>query len=995
MKRAVKPKDEEWGESPHDEEEPEEREEPEDGAEGPSDIRVSQQERSTERDESSTDLSHTHTPASIITHTHSEQDSGSVPEPPSSSLYLTLADHNAAALAESEDEERTRLSHDDDDAGDDGDDGDEDEDELIVLDPEHPLMTRVQEAVKKLFTRQMEILDLKLREEVMEQRVQMSGHEDLGVRLYSAQQDLSRLQVLLDDQHESSNEAIRDRSHIQDQVENIRNQYNNTTAQNNKQRTQVSELQSEMEVLALRQLYMQEMTSDLRSDVAAVKKAKNRAQAEKRRVEHQKHQQDLYVDRLTRQVEKLRENIALLQVQMQAQSNDRGASGDALAETQLEIDSMAVERKQLLQQWNSCLKEIKSEDEVYAQLQESLRSANHEVRALETEGEGYRRSITQEQERNESLTVQGNRAESNCATYRKLDSNAATKLEALQNLYTTNTRMLQEIERTLTRVTTDQSAHQSALTVLGKQLEKEAFTRLELEEKIMRKMQEQHTHDNTAKHTHHLSTKTMALQRENDAQISKVENELALLALEASDVELQVEALSSLQLEQEQEVMKRNQLLSTNEAAMAKLIFTIERKQVTINTWKKKIEQIRASTGQEDLGPLEIEVRTLSKKLEELEAEMKEQRHFWLWQQGELVSLSQEKHAENSAKLMLNTKLTILQQRKLRTKGECEQEERGLAEMERHFDVLRLDMQKLSALVNQNTQLKEQLEKNNILMENSFIHTFKDANKKSVETQLHLEKIQEEKEQSLNSLVEAERQIMLWEKKIQLAHETRSAVDSESGKGDINTMKTEIHRMEGYCSQLLKQQEKMLREMEAAVARTENIAARSDALASSDRKPSTHSSLQNTLHNLRREIIQSHKQAGEYDALIALLQQEQNSLTETLREKRMQITELNKTISSQTDDLSNMQDIKQKNLFQLLTLQSRVKQLQAVRDGRYSPWASGEQALQLATHTMQQELRSIRDVLLHIIQDFPDHKALLHRINLMISTHTDSAQGRN
>ncbi|KAI5108640.1 coiled-coil domain-containing protein 40 [Silurus meridionalis] len=905
MKRAVKPKDEEWGESPHDEEEPEEREEPEDGAEGPSDIRVSQQ----------------------------------------------------AALAESEDEERTRLSHDDDDAGDDGDDGDEDEDELIVLDPEHPLMTRVQEAVKKLFTRQMEILDLKLREEVMEQRVQMSGHEDLGVRLYSAQQDLSRLQVLLDDQHESSNEAIRDRSHIQDQVENIRNQYNNTTAQNNKQRTQVSELQSEMEVLALRQLYMQEMTSDLRSDVAAVKKAKNRAQAEKRRVEHQKHQQDLYVDRLTRQVEKLRENIALLQVQMQAQSNDRGASGDALAETQLEIDSMAVERKQLLQQWNSCLKEIKSEDEVYAQLQESLRSANHEVRALETEGEGYRRSITQEQERNESLTVQGNRAESNCATYRKLDSNAATKLEALQNLYTTNTRMLQEIERTLTRVTTDQSAHQSALTVLGKQLEKEAFTRLELEEKIMRKMQEQHTHDNTAKHTHHLSTKTMALQRENDAQISKVENELALLALEASDVELQVEALSSLQLEQEQEVMKRNQLLSTNEAAMAKLIFTIERKQVTINTWKKKIEQIRASTGQEDLGPLEIEVRTLSKKLEELEAEMKEQRHFWLWQQGELVSLSQEKHAENSAKLMLNTKLTILQQRKLRTKGECEQEERGLAEMERHFDVLRLDMQKLSALVNQNTQLKEQLEKNNILMENSFIHTFKDANKKSVETQLHLEKIQEEKEQSLNSLVEAERQIMLWEKKIQLAHETRSAVDSESGKGDINTMKTEIHRMEGYCSQLLKQQEKMLREMEAAVARTENIAARSDALASSDRKPSTHSSLQNTLHNLRREIIQSHK-AWEYDALIALLQQEQNSLTETLREKRMQITELNKTISSQTDDLSNMQDIKQKNLFQLLTLQSRVKQLQAVRDGRYSPWASGEQALQLATHTMQQELRS-------------------------------------
>lgn len=40
------------------------------------------------------------------------------------------------------------------------------------------------------------------------------------------------------------------------------------------------------------------------------------------------------------------------------------------------------------------------------------------------------------------------------------------------------------------------------------------------------------------------------------------------------------------------------------------------------------------------------------------------------------------------------------------------------------------------------------------------------------------------------------RQIMLWEKKIQLVKETRSAVDSEVGHGEIQTMKAEIHRME-------------------------------------------------------------------------------------------------------------------------------------------------------------------------------------------------------
>ena len=37
---------------------------------------------------------------------------------------------------------------------------------------------------------------------------------------------------------------------------------------------------------------------------------------------------------------------------------------------------------------------------------------------------------------------------------------------------------------------------------------------------------------------------------------------------------------------------------------------------------------------------------------------------------------------------------------------------------------------------------------------------------------------------------------MLWEKKTQLVRETRSAVDSEVGQGDIRTMRAEIHRME-------------------------------------------------------------------------------------------------------------------------------------------------------------------------------------------------------
>jgi len=60
---------------------------------------------------------------------------------------------------------------------------------------------------------------------------------------------------------------------------------------------------------------------------------------------------------------------------------------------------------------------------------------------------------------------------------------------------------------------------------------------------------------------------------------------------------------------------------------------------------------------------------------------------------------------------------------------------------------------------------------------------------------------------------------MLWEKKTQLARETRAAVDSEVGQGEIASMTSEIHRMEVRYSQLMRQQEKMIQDMEKAVSR--------------------------------------------------------------------------------------------------------------------------------------------------------------------------------
>jgi len=83
--------------------------------------------------------------------------------------------------------------------------------------------------------------------------------------------------------------------------------------------------------------------------------------------------------------------------------------------------------------------------------------------------------------------------------------------------------------------------------------------------------------------------------------------------------------------------------------------------------------------------------------------------------------------------------------------------------------------------------------------------------------------VKAEKEQLLVDISESEKQIMLIERKIQLAKETIEALDPNVGRAENTKMKQEIHRMELRHVQLKKKQEQMIKEMEEAIYRKEQI----------------------------------------------------------------------------------------------------------------------------------------------------------------------------
>uniref|UniRef100_A0A8C2FQT9 Coiled-coil domain containing 40 n=1 Tax=Cyprinus carpio TaxID=7962 RepID=A0A8C2FQT9_CYPCA len=867
---------------------------------------------------------------------------------------------------------------------------DDEEEELVVLDPEHPLMKRFQSALKSNLRNQLERLNLELHEKIVVEKAEARKRHELAEEVYMVHEMLARLQASLEASHEANSQAAAQHRHAQGQLDGVKNQYQDAASQANKQRMQVSELQSKVDNLALKLLYMQNTNTDLRSDIKAIINASHKAQKARTQAEENKHQQDLYVERLIKHVEKLSEQISLYEVQIIAQTEQTKAAKEALSEAQLELDSVVIERRQLLQQWNSSLLMMRRRDETYTAMQEELRLTNDQVRSLDTEIEGYKKSITQEEEQNERLTLRLNRAQNDCTTSRKLITHSQNHQEVLQAQYSTYTRMLQETEKTLSTLRGDYDVRQSELKGLRKQMEKESAVRVDLEDQIMSKLQEQLTHNNAAKYSRRLTDKTAAHRREKEAQLTKLENDINAVTLEGQEVATHLDSLAAFQAELEQEMSQRHLLLSSREAEIAKQVTDIERKQATISIYNKKIRDIVSSTGNEDLGPLEIRAATLSKKLEEVGAEIKEQQQLWLWQQGELVRFTQEKQAHSSSVQTLRTELTILQQSKIRRESVMEQDQREQADLEKQIKALMADMVKLNSLLTKNSDLNQALQQSNSLMETEFRQRLKEAERDSVETQLKLEKLNEEKERLINSLVEAERQIMLWEKRTQLMRETRSAIDSDIGQGDIRTMRAEIHRMEVRYAQLMKQQERLLRDMESVVARRETIAVRSEAQARSDHKQPTHNDYHNTLQSLRRKILQAKKQAEECDGAIAQLEERQGSVTFSLRDKRMHLNDLQNTRAVLTRDLSALQETKERNLYRLPVLQCRVKHLQAVKEGQYTPVASGDTALELATQKQEERLKMISSILQHLAEEYPQHHSGLQRINLSLAEHRHS-----
>jgi chromosome segregation ATPase len=163
----------------------------------------------------------------------------------------------------------------------------------------------------------------------------------------------------------------------------------------------------------------------------------------------------------------------------------------------------------------------------------------------------------------------------------------------------------------------------------------------------------------------------------------------------------------------------------------------------------------------------------------------------------------------------------------------------------------------------------------------------------TVKLEMEIEVLREEKADTLAQIIETERQIHLWERKIELQEQMQKIIKPESGLKEIDEMKSYIHRQKLLYKKLQAEQDDIIKNMERSVQRRDFIKVRYpvDEFGTGNVKQKVNKTKE--INDLMEQINHINRKKKEYS----------NKITNT----KNQVNELNNEINQLENESFNIQ----------------------------------------------------------------------------------------
>jgi len=369
-------------------------------------------------------------------------------------------------------------------------------------------------------------------------------------------------------------------------------------------------------------------------------------------------------------------------------------------------------------------------------------------------------------------------------------------------------------------------------------------------------------------------------------------------------------------------------------------------------------------------GPMEAQKNHLINQLKEKNEQTQLLERDWIKKQTNLVKYQQHLNQISEENSNFKTKKTILEQKKMRLNTIYECHGKEIRSIKIALKNLQTEMNKLNDGLSKNQFSEEKLKNENFNIQSEFVEKLKELEGTNVKLEFEIDARKEEKADLLQNIVEAERQLLLWERKIQLEKEIQDALDPNIGQSEIKLLKKDIHMMELRLDELRKQQEHTITEMERAVYKRETIQLKYTKPDDLNQKPGRENKTQisRQIETLRGALTQTSNNNKEYDKK---LRQLQGQINEKNQEMNFVETETNKFEQDYTD---KSVELNQKRVERLMGVFEVVKR--QTRSKAYESIAANRMKFDAPEHQLRQRLEKQKEMnsqMLDVFREISDN----------------------
>jgi chromosome segregation ATPase len=746
------------------------------------------------------------------------------------------------------------------DAGEEGDDAEE----TPTLPPGHRLFKRLQEDLKRQLSTVADNLEVETRDKQAMKNKLAAEREQIGVELYAIQQQLAKIQTRLTEANEerTAAEASRLEHEAKLKLERIgldqaRHDLVERTKEYESQRGELDKLNDT--VLRLEQ-YNQEKLNE----IASIRRQTYKSEQSACETEIVKQDQDLYIDRLTQQVQDITSQLTIIETQILAQRGETKTARDALLQASLEMEKINFERNHLLQDWNSAIIGVKRRSMTLADIQAAALKQEEEIRALQNEHVGLKQQIGEQHEQNERNTILMNKITARIQYLNGKIKAAGDERKAMQKDLDQLSSLIEKKDQTISRLLIERNAAKSEYNLSLKGANQISNQIHDLEDKIINHLTEQSNLKRDVVAVQHMIEQIRDQIVSKDRELSSLQNEVVRLRIDKLNISAQSEKLERGLKQIVDELQAKDNLITQYEMQINHNNRNIEKRQSEVDRLNRQYDQFTSAQNGEEYGPLERKIRQIQSRIAQSDQVSAEDQATWLKKQTELVSLA---HACEDLEKLNTTQqahISVLSRKRDRVRIQLEATEREIAKVQIQIRLLQREMSRLGEQLSESVGHGNVLVEGNVNYEAEILENLRKKEEEAAAMETQIEDLARKREGLAEELMETEKQIMLWEKQLQMAREMREALDPNYGVSELKTMKKEVTRMELRLKQIMKQQQIIVQEMEFSLMRRETIANQGKVQQRLN-KDRTRADVAKGITELRREVKRLHGEIEKCD----------------------------------------------------------------------------------------------------------------------------------